>query len=75
MMHRLRSATAIRSCIRKPKTYWGNVNPVGPRSVYDEAKRYAEALVMAYHRSHGVNTHWSASSTPTVRAFTPATVA
>lgn len=37
--------------------YWGNVNPIGPRSVYDEAKRYAEALVMAYHRSHGVNTH------------------
>jgi dTDP-glucose 4,6-dehydratase len=37
--------------------YWGNVNPVGPRSVYDEAKRYAEALVMAYHRSHGLNTH------------------
>jgi dTDP-glucose 4,6-dehydratase len=37
--------------------YWGNVNPVGPRSVYDEAKRFAEALVMAYHRSRGVNTH------------------
>jgi dTDP-glucose 4,6-dehydratase len=37
--------------------YWGNVNPIGPRSVYDEAKRYAEALVMAYHRSRGVNTH------------------
>jgi dTDP-glucose 4,6-dehydratase len=37
--------------------YWGNVNPVGPRSVYDEAKRYAEALVMAYHRSRGVDTH------------------
>jgi dTDP-glucose 4,6-dehydratase len=37
--------------------YWGHVNPVGPRSVYDEAKRYAEALVMAYHRSRGVNTH------------------
>ena len=37
--------------------YWGNVNPVGPRSGYDEAKRYAEALVMAYHRSRGVNTH------------------
>ena len=37
--------------------YWGNVNPVGPRSVYDEAKRYAEALVMAWHRSRGVNTH------------------
>jgi dTDP-glucose 4,6-dehydratase len=38
------------------ETYWGNVNPVGPRSVYDEAKRYAEAMVMAYHRTHGVNT-------------------
>lgn len=37
--------------------YWGNVNPVGPRSVYDEAKRYSEALVMAYHRSRGLNTH------------------
>jgi dTDP-glucose 4,6-dehydratase len=39
------------------ETYWGNVNPVGPRSVYDEAKRFAEALVMAYYRSRGVNTH------------------
>jgi hypothetical protein len=39
------------------ENYWGHVNPVGPRSVYDEAKRYAEALVMAYHRSRGVNTH------------------
>jgi dTDP-glucose 4,6-dehydratase len=39
------------------ETYWGHVNPVGPRSVYDEAKRYAEALVMAYHRSRGINTH------------------
>lgn len=37
--------------------YWGHVNPVGPRSVYDEAKRYAEALVMAYHRNRSVNTH------------------
>jgi dTDP-glucose 4,6-dehydratase len=37
--------------------YWGNVNPVGPRSVYDEAKRFGEALVMAWHRSRGVNTH------------------
>jgi len=37
--------------------YWGHVNPVGPRSVYDESKRYAEALVMAYHRSRAVNTH------------------
>ncbi|MGH7450098.1 MAG: GDP-mannose 4,6-dehydratase, partial [bacterium] len=36
--------------------YWGNVNPVGPRGVYDEAKRFAEALAMAYHRFHGVNT-------------------
>src|SRR5688572_10715832 len=37
--------------------YWGNVNPIGPRGVYDEAKRFAEAMTMAYHRSHGVNTH------------------
>jgi dTDP-glucose 4,6-dehydratase len=36
--------------------YWGNVNPIGPRGVYDEAKRFAEALVMAYHRAHGVDT-------------------
>jgi dTDP-glucose 4,6-dehydratase len=36
--------------------YWGNVNPVGPRGVYDEAKRFAEAMTMAYHRFHGVNT-------------------
>jgi len=39
------------------ETYWGNVNPVGPRSCYDESKRYAEALTMAFHRVHGVNTH------------------
>jgi len=39
------------------ESYLGNVNPVGPRSVYDEAKRFAEALVMAWHRSRGVNTH------------------
>jgi dTDP-glucose 4,6-dehydratase len=38
------------------ETYWGHVNPIGPRGVYDEAKRFAEALVLAYHRSHGVNT-------------------
>lgn len=37
------------------ESYWGNVNPVGPRSVYDEAKRFGEAMVMAYHRSRGVN--------------------
>jgi dTDP-glucose 4,6-dehydratase len=40
----------------QPETYWGNVNPIGPRGVYDEAKRYAEALTMAYHRQQGVNT-------------------
>lgn len=37
--------------------YWGNVNPIGPRSVYDEAKRFSEALTMAYHRRRGINTH------------------
>jgi dTDP-glucose 4,6-dehydratase len=40
----------------QPETYWGHVNPIGPRGVYDEAKRYAEAMVMAYHRQQGVNT-------------------
>ena len=40
----------------QPETYWGNVNPVGPRGVYDEAKRFAEAMVMAYHRYHGLDT-------------------
>jgi dTDP-glucose 4,6-dehydratase len=40
----------------QPETYWGHVNPVGPRGVYDEAKRYAEALTMAYHRQQGVDT-------------------
>ncbi|NIR42502.1 MAG: SDR family oxidoreductase [Gemmatimonadetes bacterium] len=40
----------------QPETYWGNVNPVGPRGVYDEAKRFAEAMTMAYHRYHGVDT-------------------
>ena len=39
------------------ETYWGNVNPIGPRSVYDEAKRFSEATVMAYYRYHGVDTH------------------
>jgi dTDP-glucose 4,6-dehydratase len=39
------------------ETYWGHVNPVGPRSCYDESKRYAEALTMAYHRTHGVRTN------------------
>lgn len=39
----------------QPETYWGNVNPVGPRGVYDEAKRFGEAITLAYHRSHGVD--------------------
>jgi dTDP-glucose 4,6-dehydratase len=41
----------------QPESYWGNVNPIGPRGVYDEAKRYAEAMTMAYHRQQGVDTH------------------
>jgi dTDP-glucose 4,6-dehydratase len=40
----------------QPEEYWGNVNPIGPRGVYDEAKRFAEAMTMAYHRFHGVDT-------------------
>ncbi len=40
----------------QPESYWGNVNPIGPRGVYDEAKRFAEAMTMAYRRAHGVNT-------------------
>ncbi len=40
----------------QPESYWGHVNPIGPRGVYDEAKRFAEAITMAYHRSHGVDT-------------------
>jgi dTDP-glucose 4,6-dehydratase len=40
----------------QPESYWGNVNPIGPRGVYDEAKRYGEAMTMAYHRQQGVNT-------------------
>jgi dTDP-glucose 4,6-dehydratase len=40
----------------QPETYWGNVNPVGPRAVYDEAKRAGEAFTMAYHRAHGMKT-------------------
>src|SRR5882762_441970 len=41
----------------QPETYWGHVNPIGPRGVYDEAKRFSEAMTMAYHRYHGVDTH------------------
>ena len=40
----------------QPESYWGNVNPIGPRGVYDEAKRFAEAITMAYHRFHGLDT-------------------
>ena len=40
----------------QPESYWGNVNPIGPRGVYDEAKRFAEAITMAYHRAHGLDT-------------------
>ena len=39
----------------QPETYWGHVNPIGPRGVYDEAKRFAEAMTMAYHRYHGLD--------------------
>ncbi|HZS12108.1 MAG TPA: GDP-mannose 4,6-dehydratase, partial [Nitrospirales bacterium] len=40
----------------QPESYWGNVNPISPRGVYDEAKRFAEAMTMAYHRYHGLDT-------------------
>src|SRR5689334_967458 len=62
-LHRARFLTASTSEVYgdpqvhpQPETYWGHVNPVGPRGVYDEAKRYAEALTMAYHNQQGVNT-------------------
>src|SRR5881398_3041648 len=61
--HRARFLTASTSEVYgdpqvhpQPETYWGNVNPIGPRGVYDEAKRYAEAMTMAYHRQQGVDT-------------------
>ena len=61
--HRARFITASTSEVYgdpqvhpQPETYWGHVNPIGPRGVYDEAKRYAEALTMAYHRQQGVDT-------------------
>ena len=62
-LHRARFLTASTSEVYgdpkvhpQPESYWGNVNPIGPRGVYDEAKRYAEALTMAYHRQQGVDT-------------------
>ncbi len=61
--HRARFLTASTSEVYgdpqvhpQPESYWGHVNPIGPRGVYDEAKRYAEALVMAYHRQQGLDT-------------------
>ena len=48
---------AIRWCIRRWRPIGGNVNPVGVRSCYDESKRYAEAMTMAFHRAHGVRTN------------------
>jgi nucleoside-diphosphate-sugar epimerase len=57
----------------QPESYWGHVNPVGPRGVYDEAKRFAEAMTMAYHRYHGWRRASCASSTPTGRGCAPAT--
>jgi dTDP-glucose 4,6-dehydratase len=61
--HRARFLTASTSEVYgdpqvhpQPESYWGHVNPIGPRGVYDEAKRYAEALTMAYHRKQGVDT-------------------
>ena len=61
--HRARFLTASTSEVYgdpqvhpQPETYWGHVNPIGPRGVYDEAKRFAEALTMAYHRQQGVDT-------------------
>ena len=50
------------------ETYWGNVNPIGPRGVYDEAKRFAEAMVLAYKRTHRLNVKSSVYSTPMVLA-------
>ena len=47
---------AIPTVSPQPESYWGHVNPIGPRGVYDEAKRFSEAITMAYHRFHGVNT-------------------
>ncbi len=53
---RRQRCTATRCVHPQQETYWGNVNPIGPRGVYDEAKRFAEAMTMAYHRYHGLDT-------------------
>ena len=59
----------------QPESYWGNVNPIGPRSCYDEGKRCAETLFFDYHRQHGCASRSRASSTPTARACTRTTAA
>jgi dTDP-glucose 4,6-dehydratase len=59
----------------QPETYWGHVNPIGPRGVYDEAKRYAEALTMAYHRRRAWTRRSCGSSTRTARACARTTAA
>ena len=83
--HRARFVTASTSEVYgdpkvhpQPESYWGHVNPIGPRGVYDEAKRYAEALTMAYHRQQGVDTgdradlqHVRAADAPARRARDP----
>jgi dTDP-glucose 4,6-dehydratase len=53
--------------------YWGHVNPVGPRSVYDEAKRFSEAITMAYHRAHGIDARIARISTRTGPGSVPVT--
>ena len=58
----------------QPEDYYGNVNPVGPRAVYDEAKRFAETLTMTYHRLYGLRPASCGSSTRTARACAPPTV-
>jgi len=79
----LASGWARRSCSRRlevygdpavhpqPESYWGNVNPIGPRSCYDEGKRAAETLFFDYHRQHGLAIKVARSSTPTVRGCNP----
>jgi UDP-glucuronate decarboxylase len=59
----------------QPEHYWGHVNPIGPRSCYDEGKRCAETLFFDYHRQHGWTSRSRASSTPTARACTRTTAA
>jgi dTDP-glucose 4,6-dehydratase len=78
--HRARFLTASTSEVYgdpqvhpQPETYWGHVNPIGPRGVYDEAKRYAEALTMAYHRQQASTPRSCGSSTRTAPGCAPTT--